>query len=587
MTEVTVMNSMVLHPGLILIATGFIAAIVPKSVRKFVLAGGPLLALVAMFSLSYGSQWIVPFINGIDLHVIEVDRLNWVFGLIFSMMATIGGIYSMHNKSWMEALASMCYAGGALGVTLCGDWMTLIFFWELMAASSLFLIWCNNTAKSRKAGFRYLLVHMFGGNMLLAGIFLKVSAGDMLVSNITAVHDAAFWLILIGVAVNAAIPPIHGWLVDAYPEGTITGSVFLSSFTTKVAVYCLIRMFAGTDFLMWVGVVMALYGACFAIIENDMRRLLAYHIVSQVGFMVAGVGIGTDLALNGATAHAFSHILYKSLLFMCAGAVIYATGIRKINHLGGMAKKMPFVFVCFVIAAFSISGIPLFNGFISKSITITAAMEAGQPAIELLLQLASVGTFLSITMKMIYFIFLREGKEVEIKNEIPKNMYVAMGIGAALCTVYGIFPDLLYRFLPFEMEYHPFTVDHIVQYIQLLGVAMVPFMMYLSHMEPHEQLTLDTDWLYRRPFAALVSGISSLVCATRAALGGFFRWVYDVFNELMANPMQFMCQEPRGQEGTGDVPEKYNPDGYRVAIGEPMVIIMTVFLVAVAFIAFA
>ncbi len=577
-----------LHPGLILIATGFIAAIVPKALRKYVLAAGPLAALAAMFTLPYGAEWVMPFINGIDLHLMNVDRLNWVFGLIFSMMAAIGGIYSMHNKSWMEALASMCYAGGALGVTLCGDWMTLIFFWELMAASSLFLIWCNNTDKSRKAGFRYLLVHMFGGNMLLAGIFLKVSAGEMMVSGLASgPHDLAFWLILIGVAVNAAIPPIHGWLVDAYPEGTITGSVFLSSFTTKVAVYCLIRIFAGTEWLMWVGVVMALYGACFAIIENDMRRLLAYHIVSQVGFMVAGVGVGTELALNGATAHAFSHILYKSLLFMCAGAVIYATGIRKINHLGGLAKKMPFVFVCFVIAAFSISGIPLFNGFISKSITITAAMEAGYPAVELLLQLASVGTFLSITMKMIYFIFLREGKEVEIKNEIPKNMYVAMGIGAALCTIYGIFPNLLYTFLPFEMEYHPFTVDHIVQYVQLLGVAMIPFMMYLSHMEPHEQLTVDTDWFYRKPFASFVLSISSLVCATRAALGEMWHVVYDVFNGLATNPMRFLGVEPRElSTRTSTAEDNYDADGYRAEIGEPMIITMTVFLMAVIYIMF-
>ena len=575
-----------IHPGLILIATGIIAAIVPKNFRKFVLAGGPLVALAAMFSLSYGAEWVVPFINGIDLHVISVDRLNWVFGLIFTMMASIGGIYSMHNKSWMEALASMCYAGGALGVTLCGDWMTLIFFWELMAASSLFLIWCNNTAKSRKAGFRYLMVHMFGGNMLLAGIFLKVSQGDMLISNISATHDAAFWLILIGVAVNAAIPPIHAWLVDAYPEGTITGSVFLSSFTTKVAVYCLIRIFAGTDWLMWVGVVMALYGALFAIIENDMRRLLAYHIVSQVGFMVAGVGIGTDLALNGATAHAFSHILYKSLLFMCAGAIIYATGIRKINQLGGLAKKMPFVFGCFVIAAFSISGIPLFNGFISKSITISAAAEAGLPAIELLLQLASVGTFLSITMKMVYFIFIREGKDVEIKNPLPKNMYVAMGIGATLCTVYGIFPDLLYRFLPFAMEYHPFTVDHIVQYVQLLGVSMIPFMMYLNNMEPHSMLTLDTDWLYRKPFVALIRGISSLVCAVREALGAICKSVYDAFNYLSRNPMAYLGLGPRNAADSGSVPEDFDPDAYRAGIGEPMIIIMSVFLIAVVFIAF-
>ena len=271
---------------------------------------------------------------------------------------------------------------------------------------------------------------------------------------------------------------------------------------------------------------------------------------------------------------------------MCAGAVIYATGIRKINQLGGLGKKMPFVFICFVIAAFSISGIPLFNGFISKSITITAAMEAGYAPIELLLQLASVGTFLSITMKMIYFIFIREGKDVEIKNPIPKNMYVAMGIGAALCTIYGIFPDLLYRYLPFEMEYHPFTIDHIVQYIQLLGVAMIPFMMYLSHMEPHEQLTLDTDWLYRKPFAALVVSISSLVCAVRAALGEICRVVYDTFNQLAKNPMVFLGLAPRAMADTEEVPEHYDPNGYRAVIGEPMIIIMTVFLFAVVFIAF-
>lgn len=581
MMGVTVMSN--LHPGLILLATGVLAAIVPKSLRKFVLAGGPLCALLAMLSIPYGTEWTVPFINDTNLYLLHVDRLNWVFGLIFTMMAAIGGIYSMHNKSWMEALASMFYAGGALGVTLCGDWMTLIFFWELMAASSLFLIWCNNTDKSRKAGFRYLMVHMTGGNLLLFGIFLKVSTGDIMIGNlVNGVHDAAFWLILMGIAVNAAIPPIHSWLVDAYPEGTITGSVFLSSFTTKVAVYCLIRIFAGADWLMWFGVVMALYGACFAIIENDMRRLLAYHIVSQVGFMVAGVGIGTEMALNGATAHAFSHILYKSLLFMCAGAIIYATGIRKINQLGGLYKKLPFVFICFTIAAFSISGVPLFNGFISKSITITAAMEAGHPSIELLLSLASVGTFLSICMKMIYFIFLGKDRNVPIKNTIPKNMYVAMGIGAVLCTVYGLFPNLLYQYLPFAIEYHPYTVDHITQYIQTLGVAMVPFMMYLSKMEPHSQLSLDTDWLYRKPFPAFISGISSFCCAMRDAMGSLCRAVYDTFNFLALNPMRFLSQAPRKMaHSDAAIPDIYDADSYRSAIGEPMMVIMTVLLLMV------
>ncbi len=578
------MNELILHPGLILIATGFIAAVLPKNFRKFALLVGPVIALFAMISLPYGALWTVPFINNMELHVLEVDRLNWVFGLIFTILAVLGGIYSMHNKSWMEALASMCYAGSSLGVTLCGDWMTLIFFWELMAASSLFLIWCNHTPKSRRAGFYYLLMHMFGGNLLLFGILLKVSAGDLLIGNIGAVHDASFWLIFLGLAVNGAIPPLHGWMVDAYPEGTVTGSVFLSSYTTKVAVYCMIRMLAGTHFLVWVGVIMAIYGAVFAIIENDMRRLLAYHIISQLGFMVAGVGIGTELALNGAAAHAFNNILYKSLLFMCAGAIIYATGIRKINQLGGLAKKMPFLFVCFLIEAFSISGVPFFNGFISKSIITTAAVETGMPAVELLLQLAGIGTFLSITMKMVYFIFIRGGKDVEIKNPIPKNMYVAIGIGSALCVVYGLFPDLLYRFLPFAMDYNPFTVDHIVQYVQLLGIAMVPFMMYLANMEPHEKLTLDLDWFIRKPFVKLVLSISSLVCAVRAALGDFFRSIYDTFNKLMTNPMRFLCIEPRVMEGQERAPEGYNADSYRFAIGEPIIIIMTMFLVGVAMI---
>lgn len=558
------------HPGLILILSGVVSALMPRKISGIVNVVGPAVALVFMLILKAGDVCSLSFINDMTLFVIVVDRLSYVFGMIFSIMALIGGIYSMHNKSRLEQAASMMYAGGALGVTLAGDWMTLIFFWELMAAASLFLIWANKTKASVKAGFRYLLVHMLGGNLLLLGIILKVSGGDLMVSNISAVHDAAFWLILTGVAVNAAIPPIHGWLVDAYPEGTITGSVFLSSFTTKVAVYCLIRIFAGTEFLVWAGVIMALYGALFALIENDMRRLLSYHIVSQVGFMVCGVGIGTGLALDGASAHAFSHILYKSLLFMCAGAIMQATGVRKINQLGGMARKMPVVFICFAVAAFSIAGVPLFNGFISKSITITAACEAGYPLAELLLQLASVGTFLSIVMKMGYFIFFGEENEVEIR-EIPKNMYAAMLAGATLCVIYGVFPHALYQFLPFEFEYHPFTLDHIIQYVQLLGVSIVPFVMYIEHMKPHTALSLDTDWIYRVSFAKLVKIISSLCVTVQLGLGEFFRNIYNDTRKNMKNPF-----------GTGI----YNPDIVREPAGNIIVTVLLVLACGIVFVLF-
>lgn len=570
----------VLHPGLILILVGFIAMIMPKAVRRVVLAIGPLAGLYAAFQLQVGTEVHLNFMGSYTLGVIYVDRLSWLFTFIFSLMAVIGGIYASHNENRMEALCSMSYAGCAIGVTLAQDWLTLIFFWELLAATSLFLIWCNKTASSRKAGFRYLLVHMFGGNLLLAGIFLKVTGGDLMIANLAnGVHDYAFWLILTGIAVNAAIPPVNAWLVDAYPEGTITGSVFLSSFTTKVAVYCIIRIFAGEDLLMAAGVFMALYGACYAIIENDMRRLLGYHIISQVGFMVAGAGVGTALAVNGASAHAFSHILYKSLLFMCAGAIIYATGIRKINQLGSMMKKMPFVAVCFFIAAFSISGIPLFNGFISKAITITAAAEAGHSLVYTLLELASIGTFLSITLKMGYFIFIRPAdEEITIKQSIPVNMYIGMGLGAFFCCLYGVYPDLLYRYLPnTDAVYEPFLAEHILQYIEMLGIAMVPFMMYLPKMQPHVAISLDTDWFYRKPLRFAISECSFIFCAICSALGSGWKLLYVKFMELTSNPMEFLDARPFREK------RKYDPENYRTSIADPIMITLTVLVFAVGY----
>ncbi len=574
------MTDMVIHPGLVLIFVGILAMLVPKVLRKVVLAVGPFAALYATLSLHIGTDATFSvFGTGYQLCYMYVDKLSYVFCMIFALMACIGGIYSCHNENRMEALCSMSYAGCALGVTLAKDWMTMILFWEALAITSLFLIWCRNTPASRKAGFRYLLVHMLGGNLLLGGIFLKVSQGDFLITNLSSgAHDIAFWAILIGVAVNAAIPPVNAWLVDAYPEGTITGSVFLSSFTTKVAVYSLIRIFAGTELLMGFGCFMALYGAAYALMENDMRRLLGYHIISQVGFMVAGVGVGTAMAINGAAAHAYSHILYKSLLFMCAGAIIYATGIRKINQLGGMAKKMPFVAICFFVAAFSISGVPLFNGFISKTITIAASLEAGHELVYNMLELASIGTFLSITLKMGYFIFLRSAKnEVKLSNPLPKNMYVGMGFGALLCFVYGVYPDLLYRYLPNAVTYEPFTADHVLSYIQILVVTMVPFMMYLNKMEPHTAISLDTDWFYRKPFAAILFRGSSLCCALCNALGNAWGVLYEKFMDLTSNPMDFLDAKPFRKRS------HYNPENYRTSIADPMMITLTVLISAISY----
>jgi len=144
---------------------------------------------------------------------------------------------------------------------------------------------------------------------------------------------AGYWLVFIGVAVNAAIPPLHTWVADAYPESTPAGTVYMGSFTTKVAIYALIRLFAGTEWLVIVGGLMAVFGACMALIENDLRKLLSYHIVSQLGMMVAGLATGLAVGIDGAALHAAFNILYKGVLLMAAGAVFVATGKKKISEL--------------------------------------------------------------------------------------------------------------------------------------------------------------------------------------------------------------------------------------------------------------
>ena len=571
-----------LHPGIILMLMGFIAAIVPKALRRVVLVLGPVLALGAMLTLPVGTDLSTTFMNDYTLHYLYVDKLAYIFGFVFAVIALIGGIYACHNENRMEALCALGYAGGALGVTFAKDWLTLIFFWESMAVTSVFLVWCNHTPESRKAAFRYILVHMLGGNFLLAGIFMKVSQGDFLVSNLVAgPHDIAFWAIFLGVAVNTAIPPFNGWIADAYPESTLTGGVFMCSFTTKVAVYSLIRIFAGWDILVWVGCFMALNSACFAVMENNMRKLLSHHISSQVGFMVAAIGVGSALGLNGAATLAFSNIVYKGLLFMCTGAIIYATGIKRINEIGNVKKKLPLVTLCFFIAALSIGGIPPFFGFVTKPLAIESTAAFSSWAYTLL-EVASIGTFLSIPLKMGWFIFLRpEDKGATVERPVPINMQIAMVLAAGLCIMYGLFPNMIYQYLPYDMPARaPYTASGVLMTIEMYGMAMIPFLMYLPKMEPHTAISLDTDWFYRKPFAYLVSLVSHALCALCAALGQAWYVLYKEFMGLTENPMELLDARPFRKRA------RYNPENYRTSIADPIMITLTVLVSSAAYFLF-
>ena len=465
-------------------------------------------AATALIPITRGIQGTLDAsVAGFELTWFRLDALSFVFVLVFGIVAVLGFLYGAHRMGPRESAAALLYAGSAMGTVLAGDWITFFVFWEAMAFSSLALIWQGGTAQARRAGMRYLLVHAAGGAFLFIGIAIHLEGGgDRLVGPLAG-SGPPFWLILGAVAINAAIPPLHGWLTDAYPEASTSASVFLSAFTTKTAVYALLRVFPGTEILVVLGAAMALYGVVFAIIENDVRRLLSYHIVSQVGYMVTAVGIGTPLAVNGAAAHAFSHILYKALLFMGAGAVIEATGLRRLSDLGGISRRMRFVVAMYIVAALSISGAPLFNGFISKSMIVSAAGEAHLGSIEFLLVLASVGTFLSVGLKLAWFAFFGEDRGIAVRR-LPLNLLSAMGIGGGLCVLYGIFPRLLYDHLPYTVTYAPYTLDHVVSAAQLLLAVGVVFFLWRRKLAPSPALALDTDWLYRRPFTRLVTRVT-------------------------------------------------------------------------------
>jgi multicomponent Na+:H+ antiporter subunit D len=334
----------------------------------------------------------------------------------------------------------------------------------------------------------------------------------------------AFTLILAAFLLNAAVPPLGAWLSDAYPEATVTGAVFLTAFTTKSAVYALVRGFAGTELLVWWGAAMAVYGVVYAVLENDARRLLAYHIISQVGYMVCGVGLGTELALNGTTAHAFSHILYKALLFMGAGAVLEVTGRRKLSEMGGLYKTMPITLSLYMIGAFAISAVPLFSGFVSKSMVVAAAGESHRAAIFLTLTLASAGTFLHTGLKLPYYMFFGSDRGLRA-HEPPSNMLAAMALAAAACILIGVFPALLYAHLPHVVEYMPYTGRHVLATVGLLSFTALGFFVLLEHLDPEPTISLDTDWFYRRGLSAA----TSYAFLTLARVESFLADIYDGF----------------------------------------------------------
>lgn len=516
MTLGTIIDANCLHPGLIMIAMGLLVMALPERLRRPAYIAAPLLALACSLQLNESSEMVYRISSKLSIDMISFDRLSLIFMTAFCIVSLIAAIYSAGSNNRFEMGFALMYAGSNMGVVLSGDVLSMIIFWELSAIASCYVVYARRTRKSTRAAFRYILVHGFGGNMLLVGIISYIAKYGMDITNITGAQDFTFWMIFIGVAVNAAVPPLNSWMPDAYPESTIGGTIYLASFTTKSAIYVMIRFFAGTEWLVYVGAFMAIYGILMALLENDLRRLFCYHIISQLGYIVASLAMGPGYGIDGAAAHTFNNIMYKGTLLMCAGAVLYATGRRKISELGGLGRQMPLTAVCFLIASFAISGMPFLNGFASKALVMHAVSEGGYELVSFLLTTASVGTWMSIALKINYFVFFGKpvsGKPfpVEELKSVPVNMKIGMVLGAAACTVTGVMPKLVYNLTPSMTDGHPFTVEHIVEYLVLFAGGTVIFFLFISKMKVHDQLSLDFDWFYRVALDRFILWISTSI----------------------------------------------------------------------------
>ncbi len=482
-------------PAAVLIVGGLILPLLGERLRAVAILTLPLVTLYLVWTVPDGLSLTAPFL-GYELQLLKGDALSRLFAIVFALMAFAGGLFALNQRNVVELAASFCYAGSAIGVTFAGDLITVFIFWELMAIGSTLVIWSAG-APARGAGMRYASIHLFGGVLLMAGIAGEIAATGSLAFEAMALDSFPRWLILAGFLINAGAPPLSAWLPDAYPESSWSGMVFLSAFTTKAAVYVLLRGFPGTELLIYVGLFMVFYGIIYAILENDMRRILAYSIVNQVGFMVTGVGIGTEMALNGAASHAFTHIIYKALLLMSAGSVLYMTGRRKCTDLGGLFRTMPLTATCGIVGALSISSFPLTSGFVSKSMISEAAGMQQLETVWYLLAAASAGVFLHAGIKFPWFVFFQNDSGLR-PNEPPWNMRAAMLLFAMLCLGIGIAPGPLYALLPFPVDFVPYIASHVVFYLQLLLFSGLAFFLMLGWLKRTLTITLDVDWFYRK-----------------------------------------------------------------------------------------
>ncbi len=400
--------------------------------------------------------------------VLVLDGLSSLLLLIVNLISFMATLFSVQYLEKLYTSKLRYYSlfllmvAGMNGAVLTGDFFNLFVFLEIASIASYALVGFGCEAEELEASFKYLVIGSVASTFILFGVALFYSqfatlnmadiAFHLKQSGFDQISIVASVLILVGFFVKAALVPFHAWLPDAHPSAPAPISAMLSGVLIKaIGIYPLARLayniFGITPLLISVltslGIISMMIGVLMALAQWDFKRLLAYHSISQMGYVILGLGLGTPLGILGGLFHLFNHSLFKSLLFLDSGSVEYETGTRQLEKLGQLAKKMPVTSTSTLIASLSISGIPPFNGFWSKLVIIMACLQASRPGLALWAVLGSILTLASFS-KIQRYIFLGQGQEFDLEaakqwHEVPLLMRIPLLVLATLCLFGGIF----------------------------------------------------------------------------------------------------------------------------------------------------
>jgi len=402
---------------------------------------------------------------------LQVDCLSIVMALVGFLLWLAVSIYSIsYIKTDLARYYSLLLIvlGAVQGTVLAKDLISFYVFLEITAVATYFLIIHKRSVDVLQAGYKYILMILIGAFFIFSSIILVyVDTGSYEVIVVTKSGGfIAAVLFLLGCFVKAGVVPLHTWLPDAHPAAPSPVSAFLSGMMIKIGAYGIIRFIfpilnfdlPATNFgeilsslIISIGVASMLIGVLLALLQTDVKRLLAYHSISQMGYILLGIGLGTKLGLAGGLYHLVNHAMFKGLLFLCMGAVIYSTGTRKLDNLGGLWKRMPITTSTCIIAALAISGIPPFNGFASKTV-LAEAVANYNFVLKFVMMVTAALTFASFLKLISYTFFGKLQKQLITVKEVPLLMQLPMIVLAILCVLLGINAQfVLNRFIVFAI----------------------------------------------------------------------------------------------------------------------------------------